>query len=307
MSKKQIHTVYLNIERSGLANRLRALVGAVAFAEINDAKFVLNWTDRDHACPAMFDEIFDPHPDIILQTGNDYHVDLKDPGVFEVTDRTTVNKFWERNVEEKYNIKRLEYQGIALKYGQSFTPIKEIRDKVDQYSKSHLLSDDEWHSRTVGMHIRRTDLKEQGKLDDEDYMQVIDIELNMLPHTQIFLAADNLQTEEKFKAIDDRIMVYEKDYDNVMPKGKIYLEEATRTNIELPEAYPGGCRHRHTTIIDAAIDMYLLSRCTKVIGSHSSFGRFAAWIGEKPFILANYDPDTKGYYNMHKFNYREYE
>lgn len=307
MSKKEIKKVYLNIERSGLANRLRALVGAIAFAEINDAQFILNWVDKDHACPGMFDEIFEPHSDIVLQTGTDLHVDVKDPSVFEVTDRTTVNKFWERNVKDNYSIKNLEYQGIALKYGQSLRPIKEIRDRVTQFTKDNLLCDDDWCSRSVGLHIRRTDLKEQARITDEDYKRVIDIELNMFPYTKIFLAADNKATEELFKDIDDRILVYEKVYNNVMPKGKIYLEEATRTNIELPESYPGGCRHRHTTVVDAAIDMYILSRCSKVIGSHSSFGRFAAWIGEKPFILSNYDPDTKGYYNMHKFNYREYE
>ena len=129
---------------------------------------------------------------------------------------------------------------------------------------------------TIGLHIRRTDLKEQHKTPDVWFDQNIQNELKKNSNARFFLATDNKWTEEKFMM----------KYGDIMVKANRTFEE----NLEGGEAYPGGHRHRHGPLSEGLADMLLLGKTQKVYGCHgSSFGRFGAWFGGKKFIVSDYE------------------
>jgi hypothetical protein len=160
----------------------------------------------------------------------------------------------------------MEFQEYVNNQRRHIKPLPHIQSRIDSYAKTLDVGN------TIGLHIRRTDLKEQDKSPDTWFDQNIKSELEKNPDARFLLATDNKWTEEKFMLkYDEKMVKIDRDFEDELGG----------------EIYPGGHRHRHSSAEQALIDMLLLGKTKRVYGCHgSSFGRFGAWFGGKKFILS---------------------
>jgi hypothetical protein len=258
--------VVFNSKISGLCNRLRALCALLAIAELNHAKFKLKWTPN-WACPEKFENLFEsiPYEKIPWKFWGE-RLEFEPNGPAPVT-------LWKKYVNPKVCSEEKFYD-IVMNYVRALKPLPHITKKINNFV------DKNWAKKVIGIHIRKTDmLKDKVREDraknepvpwlsetNERYHKIIKKELKINPSVKFFLATDNDKTEKE---------LLEKFPDKIICQSKTYNSE--NKNKKLPKHY-----HRHTSIEDALIDVYLLSKCVKIYGTpYSSFNRFASWLNPK--------------------------
>ena len=254
---------------AGLANRLRALVGYKALADLLECPFYLCWENNAH-CPAAFEELFVPHGIEVIPRDriaahrsaggivgdtSDWFTQIGKQHDFGGTTR---DRFLRRSID---NLKSL-----------SLRP--ELARAVDQFAGAHQLSD------RTGLHIRYTDnvaahRRWAGKIRGfehenasrlEGFEAYVSREIDASSDVQIFLATDNQGVERRFRRrFGNHIITYPKTYQGTLSWwiGRFRSGPAFRTT---PMSY-------------AAIEFYLLARCRKLIGTYfSSFAQLACLI-----------------------------
>jgi hypothetical protein len=132
---------------------------------------------------------------------------------------------------------------------KQFTPVKNLAGKIENLMNR-------FGNTPVGLHIRRTDHAEAiEQSTDEMFEQVMREELQQHAGTQFFLATDSPQSETHFQRLFG---------------SAVHRAEAKTFGRNTPAA-----------IEDAVVDLYLLSRCSKIYASfQSSFSETAAVIGK---------------------------
>lgn len=134
-------------------------------------------------------------------------------------------------------------------YRSLFKPSQQIQQKVDDLMRC-------LNGQAIGIHIRRADnFKSIQHSPDELFIQEMDAAIRSNPDVCFYLATDDESTKVKFKDLyGDRLFHSH--------------SKAERGNME--------------GIIAAAVEMYILSRTDRIIGSHySSFSEAAATLGGK--------------------------
>lgn len=263
---QNVKSIFYHSFMSGLGNRMRAWMTTSAFAEYLDVPYIMKWRIDDAIGQTSFEELFEIPDNMQYETGRRYQPDVD---TFWIKKNYPNNNFHARFIEENYDLTQKEFQKYVDNQKRHIKPLPHIQK---QFEKFKLELDIE---NCIGLHIRRTDLKEQHKTPDWWFDREIQKEIDNNSNVRFFLATDNKWTEEKF-----------------MMKYSDYFNKTERDFDEHPdgEKYPGGARQRHSPIAQALIDMMLLGCTQKVYGCHgSSFGRLGAWMGKKKFII----PDLK--------------
>ena len=261
----RVDEVFYHSFMSGLTNRLRAWMTNGAFAEYLGVPFLMKWRPDDACGNVMFEELFEIPENMQYITGRSYA-----PGKNTLWIRANYpnNNFHGRFIDRNYDLTKDEFQVYVDNQRKHFKPLPEIQKLIDENARELDIEN------CIGMHIRRTDLKEQDKSPDWWFDQNIQKELDENPNAKFFLATDNAWTEEKF------MMKYA---DN-MVKTKRDFEE--HPDHKTGERYPGGHRHRHSPSSQALIDLMMLSKVQKVYSCRgSAYGRFGAWFGGKKLHL----------------------
>jgi hypothetical protein len=262
---KKVESVFYHSFMSGLANRMRAWVTNSAFAEYLDVPFIMKWRPDDACGKTMFEDLFEIPDNMQYETGRRYQPDAT---TLWIKKNYPNNNFHGRFIEGNYDLSAEEFQEYVNNQRRHIKPLPHIQDDINKHTTELDLEN------TIGLHIRRTDLKEQHKSPDIWFDQNIQNELKKNSNVRFFLATDNKWTEEKFMM----------KYGDVMVKANRTFDES----LDGGEAYPGGHRHRHGPISEGLADMLLLGKTQKVYGCHgSSFGRFGAWFGGKQFIISD--------------------
>jgi hypothetical protein len=263
---RKVHAVFYHSFMSGLANRMRAWVANSAFAEYLDVPFIMKWRADDACGKKMFDELFEIPENMQYEVGRRYQPDAN---TLWVKKNYPNNKFHEFFIDGNFELTQKEFQKYVDNQKQYVKPLPHIQKDIDEYADKLDIEN------TIGLHIRRTDLKEQDKSPDTWFDQNIKMELEKNSDAKFLLATDNKWTEEKFMMkYDEKMVKIDRDFDE----------------IEGGEIYPGGHRHRHSPTEQGLVDMMLLGKTKRVYGCHgSSFGRFGAWYGGKKFILPDLD------------------
>lgn len=253
----------------GLCNRMRAINSARVLAKKRGDKLTVIWfVNSELGCP--FEKIFQP-----------------------------TTQFRVINISSKWNPKKLFYQLFAMLFG-SFIDNEKIRSHRqdgaldDAFVRSELKSfvyiateehfyschdysaflpagevsarieakKRELGSRSVGVHIRRTDnLPAIGKSSTDDFIRSMQNELALHPDTLFYLATDDLSEEEKLREL--------------FP-GKIISNRERNLS-----------RNSVSGIQDAMLDLYCLAATGKIIGSYfSSFTDIAADMHGIPKLIA---------------------
>ena len=264
---KQVDEVFYHSFMSGLGNRMRAWMTTSAFAEYLDVPYIMKWRADDACGKKKFPDVFEIPDNMRYETGRKYQPDAT---TMWIRSNYTNNNFHDRFINGNFEITKKEFQVIVDKQKRHIKPLSHIQEQIDEYQSKLDLET------CIGLHIRRTDLKEQEKTPDWWFDREIQKEIDKNSDIKFFLATDNKWTEEKFMMkYSDYMIKTERDFSNKKGGG---------------EKYPGGHRHRHSPTEQGLIDMLLLGDTQKVYGCHgSSFGRFGAWFGGKKFIV----PDLK--------------
>jgi len=225
---------------SGLGSRMRAVIGAIAWAKNNNATVGVCWPRIDKSeelgeFPVWFSELFDsPLPESQMErpeTGGRYWP--KSPGV---TSASKDGEYLCRTCDPATIIDE-DMSLDGWPYTEMWKPASEV--------ESHFI---EIPNRTVGVHIRHS-LAQPGAQGVEWYisrMREIESEYD----TGFFLSCDAIAVEEQVKAEFPDVIHIPKDY-----------------------------KYDNLGIKKTAADLFLLQRCDWMLGSYqSSFSELAGWM-----------------------------
>ena len=266
---EQVDEVFYHSFMSGLTNRLRAWMTNSAFAEYLGVPFLMKWRSDDACGNVTFDELFEIPENMQYIVGREYQ---PTKNTMWVRKNYPNNNFHGRFIEGNFDLTKEEFQVYVNDQRKHFKPLPEIQQRIDENASELDIEN------CIGLHIRRTDLKEQDKSPDWWFDQNIQNELGQDPNAKFFLATDNVWTEEKF------MMKYA---DNMV---KIKRDFAEHPDHITGEKYPGGPRHRHSPTSQALTDLMMLSKVKRVYSCQgSAFGRFGAWFGGKKLHIPDND------------------
>lgn len=296
-----MHITY--IATPGLANRLRALAGYYALAQVQGIDLHVHWI-VNRACDTPFTDLFEP---LEMEGIRFIHVEetsrKEDP---EAKAIFTISPYFARIwVDHGHAFcEENPFLAIALRVLRSLTPRKHLREQLDT------ISSDLDIGACIGVHIRMTDNLNNyaawmaGGFDPQkasrlqgfrDYLTTLDSE-----GKRTFLATDNKDIESELTTRFATVVSAPKNYDMASFEGHARRESFTgrvglfsRMTARLYKT--AGLHHAHlgwlptvkdkmrtTPIEDAVIDLFLLSRCKSVVGTYwSSFGPVAALIGRR--------------------------
>lgn len=238
----------------GLCNRLRALCNCFCLSYFWDIPLLMCWY-HEEACDCYFHDLFEPvcgtiSPQSMLQSlgsensANTLYVDVS------------------MDAYKTYLKEKLEHETFRAKYLEFVRKIKpkhHIIQELEEFKQQH------WADNITGLHIRRTDLYQHLKSrnleskfsSEEKFISAIE---RFIANgcAKFFLATDNQITKNIIdNKFPDKIISYNQSFN---PENK-----------------------RQTTVKQALIDLYLLAKCQKIIGSYySSFSEYAANLGNIP-------------------------
>jgi hypothetical protein len=252
---------------AGLCNRMRTMDAALELSTRLHTRLRVHWMPTpDLNCP--FHRLFRPIPGVELIEGMRRPSRLavrfgKHHALMALAGRLadTVYYYWDENERLEQDAAQLTPLQVnrhihIISYWRfldrkerfsEFRPIPELQDRIDSVSHS-------FDEHTVGVHIRRTDnVKAIAHSPVHLFEQAMDRAVEMEPRTRFFLATDSADTKaEMIHRFGERI---------ITPSG-----HADRLSIQ--------------GIQDAVVELYCLSRTTKLFGSFfSSYSRTAAEIG----------------------------
>ena len=251
------------IPRAGLCNRMRSMASGIWVAKQCSVDAVVYW-NRTHECYCDFTDIFKP---------------TQVAGVQVVNRGGWVNKIpSKRNLKIPKYLQRLRYDQVIESWNKGYGDIlKQLKDVdeillISQHSMAphypltelfklkesvQALVDEATagcDSKTVGLHFRGTDHEKCKQVTTlEKFTARIDKEIDARPATTFFLATDEISVRKALiERYGKRIMYRE----NVLNRNSV------------------------AGMIDGAVDLYCLSKTTRIIGSYwSSYSEIAAELG----------------------------
>lgn len=265
--------------KNGLANRLRTINSFYNLALKQKAKFYVCWDKGQGWSDELFEDLFEKIDSINFIDSLTYD-DL-------TKDIPELNKIICKNEENGNNYVFREPVGLIItKLKQSFCyygdscleymlpsffnydnkffnilkPKKELLEKINQISET-------FDENTIGIHIRRGDAwtspwKEYfQESKNEFFISAMNDELHKNINTNFFLSTDSIETNEIFDNLFKKKIIYNT-HKNFFNSSNIYEHKPYQS--------------------DAVIDMFLLSRTKKIIGTNwSSFSTVSSQIGNK--------------------------
>jgi hypothetical protein len=265
------------IPTSGLANRIRILATAIKLADESGKNLLVYW-ESDNGLRAEFKDLFKSFKGVEVQKiplryklwllmarysskifGLDnLYLRLFNFGfIFRDSMATLV---WHNKINIQKEVNKAEKVFICscqeinyfnLDDYHFFKPQPYIQKKIDQITAN-------FKQEVIGIHIRSTDNTESIKNSPfELFIKKIEEELKSNPFVSFFLATDNENYQN---------LVLEKfGRDKIIFQAKEFRRDAT------------------DGIIDAVVDLYCLSKTSKIYGSYfSSFSTVAGRIGQIP-------------------------
>ncbi len=251
----------------GLANKLRAIISTKVLANyLGYDHFITNWIETNDK----------PGFDTVFQTGADYKI-LPDP-----LDYIKLNPYTDDfhldylktlgdiliNTLSTIRIPNIDQNKWLTEYLNEYQNLQLIQTIQDQIPDVPL--------NTIGLHIRRGDNQESiNESPTELFIRVIESNKN----TPIFLSTDDIDLEKSII----------RDYPNVQyqPKTAYHTNNRiVRPDIRMPEDTTQSKIILTQSLIEAVIDLYVLSKCQIIYGSHySTFSEIASALNKNRLIV----------------------
>lgn len=262
------------VPHGGLCNRLRALLSARYLVDnAPKVKICVEWADNEE-CGARFDHLFQPEsiateqfritPRSILHTP-DSRRNLHLPGLLRRMkyDAQWVNFHSNLNIEHLAQ-RALRHPRLYISTGYALCPtppriLRRLQPMAHLKRRIELLTAT-FNEHTIGIHIRRTDnVKSIAHSGDNLFRHAIRKAIAQNPYANFFLATDAADLKARLvKEFPGRIAVQDC--------------RGTRANLQGME--------------EAVIDLYALSRTSRLLGSYwSSYTDTAAELGGIPLTI----------------------
>lgn len=261
VNQHSYHKIIFHSLRGGLCNRLRALSACLCVSKFLDIPLEICWQPHE-SCNCYFDDIYEkPTKNNVKFTSPEtINLTSHESDVIYVNQMKGEDFFYDsylRNIVDKKDFD-VEY----IQCVRSFKIKPNLLTQIEGFSNQFGFDE-----KILGVHIRRTDHINYIKLrnlesrfsSDEKFINTIEREISE-GYSKIFLATDNeLSKKMIFKNFSGQTISYCEQFSDDY--------------------------QRHTSVEDAVIDIYLLSRCQKIIGTYgSSFSKYAALLGNIPLV-----------------------
>ena len=283
--------------KDGLGNRLRALVGFRALADFQQVPMLLHWP-RDGACDADFTDLFDRAgwEDVRLIDADEAAArKASHPGQFHYS------SVWFTEIWRQYGqalCTQQEFSRVAVKYLRALRPREALRARIDTFSRAHELE------QCIGMHIRMTDnvhaydwwIKNDPDFVVEKVSRIEGFQAAIRNFSaqdkRVFVCTDNEEIAQQLAASFPNLVLYRKEYDQQGFERHVRMHYGTQDRLALllgrikqALGITKSESWRTTDVADALIEMLLLARCQRVIGTYySSFSQVAALFGGVPLF-----------------------
>lgn len=253
----------------GLGNRIEAMSSAIAFCKEQKVKLKILWF-KDCGLNCDYEKLFFLDPALV-------DVEIRNAKGFDFFLRDNPRK---RNLWIPYFFEKCYYDKCIYYYDNDFQVKNEyppFDNQLDRYSKIYMVScglywKDEnmyqwiklsnniekrvqdaltlFSSNMIGIHIRRTDNSNTIKYSPTElFINAIDKEIEQDENVSFFLASDSMDEKKRLKNLyGNRIITFMKD-----------------TN-----------RNTEEGIIDAFVEMNILSRTNRIYAGDSSFARISS-------------------------------
>lgn len=260
------------INRSGLANRIKALVSCIKYAEESNISFYYYWQVIDsysgynrHIFNCPLKKLFDNNIeytenlnlseiDKILSGHNKYTpVDYNYKKIYYHP--VLLNFKWDNDFNKDYYKKISLIKDDYLKYFEYLIPTLELQTKINEFSKK-------FDENTISVHIRswsRANEKSRQIRLFQNGLQRFENEMEKHNGKKFFLSTDSSHVKDYFlnkSKLKDRVICYNRE-----------------TNLDISRDIPEG-------IQEDLIELYLLSKNKTIIGTYNStFTEVAWWLG----------------------------
>ena len=258
--------------RSGLANRMRTIDSAIALAEKLDKKLKVIWL-LNYECNCKFQDLFNIPKSVngliqfksIKPLGAFYKISYlyyKFFHKYRCFDQKEILEFIDKNEElEKLVAHNNVFISTFSRFYPSSPPFKNFvpQKKLQEVINSYKVED------MIGVHIRRGDNVNSIKYSPlEKFVEYMNEEIKKDSDVKFFLSTDDYEVETYLKDLfPNRVVSHKKKSLN---------------------------RNSSAGIKDALIDLYCLSKCSKIIGSYwSSFTDTAQEINGIEHIIIKSD------------------
>ncbi|EGJ31344.1 hypothetical protein LYNGBM3L_40940 [Moorena producens 3L] len=242
----------------GLCNRLRALCAYLCLSYFWDIPLLMCWHPEE-ACNCYFEDICETVCETISPQSILKLLRNEDScNILYVTEHK-----W-HSIHQRYLEDSIDHETFRKHYLKFVRQMK-LKDNLLQEIEKFV--EKYWQNDMIGIHIRRTDLWKHLKSrgleshfsSDDKFIRAIEKEIAN-GCSNFFLATDNEGTKTLIsEQFPDQIISYCQTFDD--------------------------SQKRQTSVENSLIDLYLLSKCQKILGSYySSFSEYAAALGNIPLV-----------------------
>jgi len=255
------------IPTGGLCNKMRAIDSAASFCEAYELPLKIYWIKDEELINCRFKDIFEPVENLRLYELDDLPFKLRKGEIGNLFLPGLMRKMpWAGKIFDRFEIKDFKNRGgdfkklydehqrlIFFSFSRFFTPEKKysifkpvpvVAQMIDQETRT-------FNDYTVGIHIRRTDHLlsiENSPLDL--FERAIEEEIEQDSRTNFYLASDCSDTKK-------------------------YL--VAKYGAVIRTSYDPGDRTTLQGMYRGIVELYALSRTTKIFGSYgSSYSRIAS-------------------------------
>lgn len=229
---------------AGFANRLRALVSGICFAQKYDLQLVIHWFPRSPECVCRFSSVLDAEtlPKTVKVVPEDLYMAQE---VLSQEDCVRAFRSWDQKSDlhwKSYSI--FYFDDTWVSQLQAIKPSRLVREFVDRRC-----SKVDW-SNAIGVHIRRTDNKKS------------------IEHSPLESFLNNMK--------EDKTSTYVVATDDQKVREELIATFGDRC------VFPATVLSRRTEegMVQGVADFFALTKCTKIWGSYaSSFSEIAARYG----------------------------
>ena len=261
----------------GLCNRLISMANYAAICEHSGRKLLVYWPLNESVDRTDFTEVFS-NGDLII-TMPQLWDSFKEkssrvlPLRFGLTesnndaDLALINKI--PKMEEQVLVATLScyfepqfmpitrFYSLVRQFLLGLDPVDSIKPAVNDFCEKHEIHPD--NPRVLGLHIRRTDRRSSAEISSEAaFADIIQKEINCWKSVKFFLATDSAKIQARLSGLFSENIIT---WDKKKFRGEQDLTYSKRT----------------TSLHDAVIELYILSRCHHIYGSYgSSFSKVAS-------------------------------
>jgi len=276
--------IYKTHDGSGLANRLRAVIGYKALSKCLDMDFALCWT-IDVACLTGAEPLFSRDYCRLIST-NELSAFATQHDCLVCGESAWFDSLW---LTHGKNIFSYEHYLDAVRHEIKTLQFAEaVIAEVEHYASA-------WNLKSLpGLHIRHTDnifeyqkwsTSAKGSFDLQKTSSLDGFYALMDEFAKagcFFLASDNQDVMAAALArYANRVLTYDKLFNHTASD---FWRDENPDKKQLAAQLRFNVRTRTTSITDALVELLLLSRCREVVGTYySSFGKCAALLGGVPY------------------------